>query len=295
MNRKSKINFISKRIQSPTKTLRFALGLGLIFLVVYFFFNTPTASIFAVETTGQEFKIVTTPESGLFRVPNMAPGDKVSAPLAVKNMGQRDFCYDVTARLDSGDKLYTILELIIKDGNGKIRYLGKLKDLQNIALGILAAGNSESYEFTISFPFECGNDYQGKMTSMTFIFNATEHPQTLDGGIVWDPPLEKPDVTVRKGIVMPIKFHILNNGVLDKEKRGVDLVITGNDSSGLPVVYKFSVVDGTLDWEEHGLSNPHYSVMFDTSIYPVAPDTFYNAKVKYGDQILGTTEFKSGH
>lgn len=62
-----------------------------------------------------------------------------------------------------------------------------------------------------------------------------------------------------------------------------------------PVEYVFSVTEGTLAWEEHGLNKPHYSLLFETEKYPAKPDTYYTATVKYGSQILGSTKFMSGH
>lgn len=267
-----------------------------IVLVGYLLIAQSTTGIaFALETVGTEFGISTFPNSFL-QVNNIAPGAKYSAEMTVKNEGQHDFSYDISATKESGaDLLYNILNLDIVDGNNRTLYTGKLKDLSNTALGVLAKGSQDVLKFTVEFPKEAGNEYQGLSTSSTFTLTAKEHPPTLTGnGVIWDPPLEKPDVDVRCGRIMPIKFHLVNSdGTLDTQKRGVDLLVSGVNEAGNSVEYRFSVPDGTLEWEG-SLEKPHYSLLFDTEKYPEKAGTYYTVKAMYGEQVLGSTTFING-
>lgn len=250
---------------------------------------------FAVEAA-KGIKIVY-PNIPFLKATNMAPGDSVESSLVVRNEAEYDFSYNVNASTDNGlrDKLFNILDLTMKNNSGQILYKGKLKDIGSLELGVLAIGASTTCNFKIGFPAECGNEYQKLRTSIKFVFNAREHPLILDDGkIIWDPPLQKADCCVRRGTVMPISFHLVSNGEIDIQKRGIDLIISGFDGSGKVVRYIFSTVDGTLAWEEHGLSKPHYVLKFEAGKYPVEQDTFYTATVKYGEQVLGETRFKSG-
>ena len=260
------------------------------------FILIPTSSVFAVEipkSEGDDLVIATDPEKQFLKVRNMAPGDKASAPLTVMNIGKKDFSYDISAEMESGDKLYNYLDLAITDQNDNELYSGKLKDLNGLALGMLTVDNSDIYNVTIGLSSEAGNEYQGIYTSVKFVLNATES-QNVEG-IVWAPPLDKADVNCRAGDKMPIKFHIESNGDYDIQKRNLELILTGVNAEDEAVQYKFNVSDGSLNWDERALTQPCYTLLFDTGKYPVAIDTYYTATVKDGDQTLGSTRFKSGN
>ncbi|MDW7649927.1 MAG: hypothetical protein SCK29_08850 [Bacillota bacterium] len=260
-------------------------------------YKSPVGVAWAVETASTGFGISVSPASSFLNAPNAAPGDSVNSDLTVTNTGELDFCYNITAVREAGDvNLFDALLLAIIDETGNLLYHGPLSQLHDFHIGILGPGSSEVLNFTVTFPLSSDNNFQGLNATVSFVFTATEHPAEISGSIVWDPPLEKADVHVRKGVVMPIKFHLIkSDGTFDTMKRGIDLIITGVDDNGNPVEYVFSVVNNTLDWEEHGLNKPHYKLMFDTKLYTVAPNTYYTATVHYGQQVLGYTRFKSGH
>lgn len=296
----SKLLSINKIIKSQ-KTIYLNLILSIIGIITLFsiyLIEIPSIA-FALETTGEAFGISIFPTSNFLTAPNMAPGDTVSADLTVKNEGQLDFCYDISAQLDATNdetyNIYDVADLQIKQGT-IILYSGKLKDLSKAPIGVLGSQKTDVLNFSVTFPAESGNEYQGKSAEVTFVLNAVEHPPTIaDGKIVWDPPLEKADVHVRAGKIMPIRFHIVKeDGAFDNTKRGIDLVISGVDNSSQAVEYRFRIADGTLGWDGQ-LAHPHYELHFDAEKYPVQLDTYYTATVKYGEQILGSTQFKSGH
>lgn len=270
---------------------KYGLGLLVLAVAIYVFLRSPGGIAFAIETSGTEFGISTYPTSGFFQAANMFPGKRIRADLTVQNIGQYDFSYNIAVRKDSGDDLlFNKLLLVIEDEYGPL-YQDNLSTLSK-DLGVLVKGGTKVLKFRVELPSDSGNEYQGLITSVTFILNATEHPGKIIGEVVWDPPLEKPDVHTRQGEIMPISFHLVNDGRFDTVKRGVDLVITGI-YEGISVQYMFSVPEGTLSWDG-SLQKPHYQLHFDTGQYPVDPDTYYTATVIYGDEPLGTTRFKSG-
>jgi hypothetical protein len=140
------------------------------------FFLVPKSSVFAVETQNKDIGITTSPEKQLLKDKNMAPGDKASAPLTVMNTGEHDFYYNISAKMESGDKLYNYLDLEITDQNHKILYSGKLKDLNDLSLGMLGGSKSDIFNVTIGLPSEAGNEYQGIYTYVKFILKATDRP-----------------------------------------------------------------------------------------------------------------------
>jgi hypothetical protein len=277
------------------KIVKYGLGILFAVLIINISFRMPTGVAFGIESTSPDLRITTFPAKGFLKGDNMAPGDKVSSELTIKNEGTCDLNYTISAQNSSGDaELFQFLDLTIKDSEGNSLFAGKLKELQGLPLGVLGSGVSTVYKFMVGLSLDATNDLQGKSNSVTFVFNATEHPSTLNGRVIWDPPLEKPDAYTRSGTIMPIKFHIINNGTIDIVKRGVNLVLNGVSSDDKPVQYSFSVTDGSLDWEENGLAKPHYCLNFNAGLFPVASGSYYTAVVKYGEQILGQTQFKSG-
>lgn len=267
-------------------------------LVICFFIISKfyIGATFALEAAGTGLSVGIFPGEAFLQAINMKPGDVETGSLTIINKGEYDFSNNISSTIESGSQiLYDALELQIQDETGTIVYTGKLRDLTNFPLEVLGIGKASKYNFTVYFPKECDNSYQQLKTSVKFIINALEHPPFIDdGSILWDPPLEKPDCIVRKGNIMPISFHLIKNGIFDTKKRGIDLIISGIDAFGKKVSYTFSIVNGTLEWQEHGLSKPHYRLKFDAGQNPIAQNTYYTATVKYGEQILGETKFKSG-
>ncbi|MHB8983988.1 MAG: hypothetical protein ACYC4E_01360 [Carboxydocellales bacterium] len=284
-----------RQIITAAKYLQLVVIVFFSILMFFLFFKSNNGIAFALETTGTEFGISTFPTSGFLKAPNLAPGDKVSAILSVKNDGKLDFTYNISSQLDSADSLlYNVINVEIQQGS-TVLYTGNLTDLQNVAIGVLAPQATDVLNFTITLPPECDNLYQGKSAAVTLILNAKEHQSSIDGSCVdWDPPLEKADIHVSKGKKMPMRFHLIKDGTYDKVKRGIDLILTGTGPTGTSVTYIFSTTNDTLSWDAQ-LQKPHYELLLDTEKYPVKIGTYYTAIVKYGDQILGKTSFVRGN
>lgn len=278
----------------------YLLGILVFFLVCLgvFFVLIPTSSVFAVEipkNTSGDYVIATNPKNHFLNVKNMAPGDKPSALLTVINKGKKDFSFDISAELENGNTLFKELDLTITNPqDNKQLYSGKLSDLKDLNLGRLDCSQDETLNIAVGLPSDAGNEYQGIYTSVKFVLNT--YPISCIGKeIIWEPPLEKPDVHVRDGKKIPIKFRVENNGICDKQKHNLLLILSGVNSKGNVVQYTFKVSDASLSWEECSSNQPCYAMQFDTSKYHIAKDTYYTATVKDGDQILGSTRFISGN
>ncbi|MDR3541168.1 MAG: hypothetical protein P4L69_09440 [Desulfosporosinus sp.] len=271
--------------------------LSLIFILVsftVFFFLIPTGNVFAIETTCDNgLAISANPSKELLHTNNMIPGYKVSAPLKVMNTGKKTFFYNISTAEESGDKLFNYLDLAITDKNNIVLYSGKMKNLNGLTLGELDSSKNATFNVTVGLPRDAGDDYQGICTSMKFVLNATNHRSSSEC-TVWDPPLDKSDVNCRVGDKMPIKFHLENNGNNDKQEHNLELILSGVNTKGVAVQYKYNISDGTLNWNEHGLNQPCYTLSFDTAKCPIAQDTYYTATVIEDDQTLGSTTFRSG-
>jgi hypothetical protein len=85
---------------------KYGLGFLALAVVIYVLFGSPAGGLASeVEADDKRFGISTNPASGFLQAPNMYPGQKVSADLTVKNVGEAGFAYNITAREDSGDRL----------------------------------------------------------------------------------------------------------------------------------------------------------------------------------------------
>lgn len=122
------------------------------------------------ESGQKEIDLMTTPEKVLFDVTNSKPGDVIIKTLTLKNNGAEDLSYVFSSRFLQGtEMLYNELLLKVEDAQG-VLYDGKLKDYKKIDSRNLASGDSEDLTFSIEFPYELGNEYQGLGSEFEFKF-----------------------------------------------------------------------------------------------------------------------------
>lgn len=108
---------------------------------------------------------------------NMKPGDQMGSNYTIINDGNEEFDYYVDFTFKSGDAdLYQILQMTLKK-EGVILYSGVMSEAAGrVAVGSLAGGEQESIEMDVTFPWEAGNEYQGKVTTVSFVFSASSSP-----------------------------------------------------------------------------------------------------------------------
>lgn len=110
------------------------------------------------------------PDSYLFELSNLKPGDRAIRKLTIKNLGEQDFTYNTQAEFKGGDeKLYDEFTLKISDSNGVI-HEGKLNEFNGLAPRFLKSMNEEDLLFEAGFPYELGNDFQGLGFKVEFRF-----------------------------------------------------------------------------------------------------------------------------
>jgi hypothetical protein len=140
-----------------------------------------------IQVNGSQLGIEVNPTHALFSVTNMAPGWQGSANLEVSNAGQGPFSYSLSAILNSGDQLLlNVLVLKLQDKEGNVLYDDSMGNLQNLQLGTLNTGANSGYIFTVTFPDNAGNQYQGRTGSVNFVFTAAENES--GGGHTANPP-----------------------------------------------------------------------------------------------------------
>jgi hypothetical protein len=161
---------------------------------------TSTATLGANTFTTGSVTISTNPATALVTFSNMAPGDRVTAPVVVSNAGTLDLRYAVTSVATNADAkaLMSQLLLTIKSGvsacnnidyvtDGTVLYgpaaLGSVAGINvvgNPTTGAqagdrsLAAAAGETLCFNVTLPLTSGNAFQTATTTATFTFNAEQ-------------------------------------------------------------------------------------------------------------------------
>lgn len=135
---------------------------------------SPVTSVYAEgedDTEVKEIDISITPTDTLFEVSNMKPGDWAPRTITVKNIGSKDFEYQMQLQNSGDEKLFNELLLEIKAGDEEL-YEDKLANFKSLPLRKLTTGNEENLEVTIRFPEHLGNEFQALQSSFAFTFTA---------------------------------------------------------------------------------------------------------------------------
>ena len=136
---------------------------------------TPLTSVYAEgendDTEKQEIDISLTPTDTLFEVNNMKPGDWAPRTITVKNVGSKNFDYQMQLQNSGDEKLFNELMLEIKAADEEL-YQGKLANFKSLPIRKLTTGNEENLEVTIRFPEHLGNEFQALQSSFAFTFTA---------------------------------------------------------------------------------------------------------------------------
>ncbi|WP_078378991.1 TasA family protein [Sutcliffiella halmapala] len=200
------------------------LSITIVTLVFYsVFFVSLNSAVASTETT-KEIDIMTTPESILFDVTNMKPGDWAERTLVITNKGKKDISYLTSAKLTSGSKkLYNELSLSISDKDGEI-FNGKLAGFNKLAPREIKTSAQEELIFTVTFPPELGNDFQGLASEVEFKFYAEG---TLGGLIPAENGIKLPNTAtdtlnfiIIGGILLMIGIIVVF--IFRKKRAGID-------------------------------------------------------------------------
>lgn len=162
-------------------------------------FFTDTKSVGSNTFTTGSVSLTTSPTTAVVALPNMAPGDTVTAPLTVTNAGSLQYRYSVLSTVTaSTPDLAAQLDLTVKTGvttcttagfnaTGTVQYgpndlgtTGGLKLIGDPAQGaqagdrVLNAGSSEVLCLQVTLPTGTDNTYQSKTTTATLRFDAEQ-------------------------------------------------------------------------------------------------------------------------
>lgn len=98
----------------------------------------------------------------LFFLTNLKPGDYATRKLTIQNRGEEDFTYISDAKFKGGsEELYNEFLLEVSDSKGLL-YSGKMKDFNGFPPRMLKSLHEEDLNFSVEFPGNLGNEFQGK-------------------------------------------------------------------------------------------------------------------------------------
>lgn len=154
---------------------------------------TDAESVASGDFTTGSLNIGVTPVSTSLSLTNMAPGDKVTAPVTVSNDGTLDLRYAVTSVASGDAGLASALAVTVKSGvadcsNGGFAGSGSAVasgTLGGLSVGdptagaqagdrTLAPGGSEVWCVQVALPTTAANTLQGKTAGATFTFAAEQ-------------------------------------------------------------------------------------------------------------------------
>jgi LPXTG-motif cell wall-anchored protein len=175
-----------------------------------------------LNTFAEEKTVKLLPETRLFKLENMAPGDSKVETITIQNTTEELMSYEVSSSLESGSELfYGHLQLQVMDQKNLL-YKGSLSKLKLKASRELKKGGSETLTFKILFPIKSKNEYQGLKSVVAFHFKGigeemseppnndgspsdnSNNPPTKDTGSLPQTGEESPIFLVLSGVFMSI-------------------------------------------------------------------------------------------
>jgi len=132
-------------------------------------------------TGNADIDIGISPKDTLFEISNMKPGDWAPRTITVKNLGSKEFAYQMQLENSGEKKLFNELLLEIK-ADDKELYQGKLAAFKSLPARKLTRGSGENLDITIRFPEHLGNDFQGLGAAFVFSFTAEGRDNPGNGG-----------------------------------------------------------------------------------------------------------------
>ena len=154
---------------------------------------TDTESVASGDFTSGSVAIGVTPVSTSLALANIAPGDKVTAPVTVTNDGTLDLRYAVTSVAGGDAGLASALAVTVKAGVADCTNGGFAASGAPVAGGTLSAlsfgdvtpgaqagdrtlapGGSDELCVQVALPTSAANALQGKTASATFTFSAEQ-------------------------------------------------------------------------------------------------------------------------
>ncbi len=152
--------------------LLFTTACGLVVFIMIF----STVGYHKSFASSNEIDIETLPKDILFDVDDMKPGDWATSTYTIQNMGSRDMDYYLSAQFESGsEKLYKVLMLEVKDGEESL-YSGSLAGFTDLEKRPLSVNDEEELTFTVDFPKELGNEFQGLISDFSILVSAEGNP-----------------------------------------------------------------------------------------------------------------------
>lgn len=120
----------------------------------------------------REIKLSLFPSKELFTIDNLKPGDWMTRTLTIQNKGNQDFLYRTEAKFVSGSEMLFNELLLEVSKDQTVLYGGKLSDFRGFEPRKLDHQSEEALTYTVTFPYESGNEFQGLATKFQIVVSA---------------------------------------------------------------------------------------------------------------------------
>jgi hypothetical protein len=107
----------------------------------------------------------------------MRPGSRRSGIVTIANTGRLNGRLTLRRRLHGSKRLARQLRLIVRErrrAKTRVVYSGTLAGLHKLRLGVIGAGRSRTFSFTVSLRASAPNSLQGLRTSADFVWTAVQ-------------------------------------------------------------------------------------------------------------------------
>lgn len=199
----------------------------------------------SLEVIGDDLGLSITPDSPIFKIQNMAPGDTESSVVTVNNAGDSTFSIFLGSEKEDED-LYRNLEITIENNDGSQSYYsGSLIGLSNVALGSVVPGGAEKLNLSMHFPNYIGNEAQGKALSAKFIFTAQINTVS-DSGTIDNNNNNSPNITIISNKNVPIAPAVLPDSKPGQDKAQITEIQVQSEDSKLEVMLDELIPIGAL-------------------------------------------------
>lgn len=169
-------------------TVAFILFIAAINYFMFFGSNLEGAAI--ITASASSYGISVNPEGPLFKLTNMAPGERFDTVITVTSNFDKENPVLLSSEIENGSQLLfnTLIVSVECQDQSETIYSGSFRDLHNVNLGTTVKDTERKYVISVLFPAESGNEFQGLSMSAKLIFSSeadeqVNSPETGDYGM----------------------------------------------------------------------------------------------------------------
>ena len=137
-------------------------------------FTSTTGNTVSSVTAGSFKHTNSKADAAIFGADNMKPGDVVTGEVTIKNTGTLPGAFTLT-ETDDKNGFGANLQMVIKNTTDDVQvYSGTFGALDSATLGNIAAGQSKTFEWTVTLATSTDNSFQGEAAEAAYTWDAVQ-------------------------------------------------------------------------------------------------------------------------